>query len=166
MNIIVDSLPTKDKKIVWRSLVNLENVINALKWLKKHNKYYKNITIANLNNFPLDDIFIDNNSIETNNSSHDSTEIFIQNNEKKNEPMLKHKITCEIENHYTLFEQTKTIPDISDIEKYDQKRVETTPMNNKSQDLDHLCFPYIFPYGTGGMFDPGEETVEPTMYVK
>ena len=51
----MDSLPTK-LNIIWRSLVDMKKVINALKWLKNNNRHYSNIVInENLQN-PVEDV--------------------------------------------------------------------------------------------------------------
>jgi len=44
MNIIVKGLPTKTNNI-WRALVDLKKVFEALYWLKKNNNLYKDIKI-------------------------------------------------------------------------------------------------------------------------
>jgi hypothetical protein len=160
LNIIIDSLPSKQRNNIWRSIVDLEKIIKALNWLKNNNKYYKNINIASLDNFPLKNVFIDD--IEDENEKNDE-----KKSDDNKKSMLQHKnAQVEIEHQYTLFEMSKTIPNLSDIEKYDQQHVEATPLNHKSQDLDHLCFPNVFPYGTGGVFDKRTITITPTMFDK
>jgi len=156
-HIIVDSLPSKIKQTVWRTLINLEKVIVALDWLKKNNKYYKNIIISHLSNFPVDNLFI-----EENESSNFDKKI----NCEQNEPMLEHKVSCDIQHHYSIAELSKTVPLNSNLEIYDQKRINNEPLNIKNPDLDHLCFPNIFPYGKYGMYDSREISVSPLMYCK
>lgn len=153
-------MPSQKSNNIWRSIFDLEKIIKALNWLKKNNKYYKNINIASLDNFPLNSMFADN--IEDESEKNDE-----QKSDDNKKSMLQHKIAqVEIEHQYTLFEMSKTIPNLSDIEKYDQQRVEATPLNHKSQDLDHLCFPNVFSYGTGVAYDKQTITITPTMFHK
>lgn len=42
--ILIRGLPKKSK-IIWEDLVDMKKVFNALKWLKSHNPYYKNIIL-------------------------------------------------------------------------------------------------------------------------
>ena len=42
LNVIVDSLPTKNN-IIWRNLIDINKVVRALKWLKSNNPFYEDI---------------------------------------------------------------------------------------------------------------------------
>ena len=47
------------------------------------------------------------------------------------------------------------------------KKVESNPLNEKNNDLDHLCFVEIFPTGRGGMYDNRPyATIKPAMYLR
>lgn len=159
LNIIIDSIPSKNKHVIWRSLINLKNIVKALQWLKINNLNYKNIEISKLDKFPIDEIFIEND-----------IEIFDVSEEPCNldrSPMLQHKTSMvEIESEFTLFEMNKNIPNVTDIEKYDQKRVDLEPIDIKNPNLDHLCFPNVFPYGAGGMYDQRPVHVSPVLFAK
>ncbi len=45
---LVDSYPTR-KGIVWRNLVNFDNVMRALEWLKENNRLYEKVQIDRSN---------------------------------------------------------------------------------------------------------------------
>ncbi len=65
LNFLVNGLPTKNNKI-WRGLINVVNVCEALNWLKNNNPLYKNIQIdlselknySTLDNIPLDGSYL------------------------------------------------------------------------------------------------------------
>uniref|UniRef100_A0A915KDF0 Uncharacterized protein n=1 Tax=Romanomermis culicivorax TaxID=13658 RepID=A0A915KDF0_ROMCU len=59
LDILVDSYPTK-KQVVWRSIVDMKKVYNALKKLKEINPLYEKIGIKTDLNFLCEkDILID-----------------------------------------------------------------------------------------------------------
>ncbi len=71
LNILTDSIPTKEKKI-WCSLMNMKKVLKAFKYLKIVNPYYSSIKIIDSCELQIDEI-VNNDSdsdsdMEINNS--------------------------------------------------------------------------------------------------
>ena len=66
-------------------------------WLKANNHYYKHITIANLNKFPIDEILMEENITSDNENANET----FGEKEKLN-PMLQHKVCFDIESFYTI----------------------------------------------------------------
>jgi hypothetical protein len=160
LSIFVHSLPTNANKI-WRSLVDLNNVKTALFWLKDNNKEYKDIHVA-------EDMF---SSI----SSHNDINFTKKDDENVTEcdsnlpyhhkSMLRVSDT-EVIQQYTVLDLDKVNENIDDIQKYTAERNKAKIMSNHEKNLDHWCFPELFPYGTGGMYDDRESKVNPAMYVR
>ena len=71
-----------------------------------------------------------------------------------------------IQGHYTVNCIGQEITSLTDIEKYNSNRISTIPIADKDTNQDHLCFPYIFFKGTGGMYDQRAKKVSPVMYAK
>ncbi len=53
MEILVYMMPKMKESTVWRQLVNMDKVENALRFLKHNNGLYKNINIVNTLDIPL-----------------------------------------------------------------------------------------------------------------
>lgn len=68
--------------------------------------------------------------------------------------------------HYTILDIDKINENISDIEKYQMKKVESIPITDRDSNMDHLCFVDLFPTGSGGMYDTRSISVKPAMYLR
>ena len=145
LNIIVDSMPTKFKNIIWRQIVNLPNVIIALNWLKVNNKHYKDIKINNDIESALIDSQLNNSSTEINNIIEPVE--FIKSDSETS--LLVHRnANYEIESNFTV-QELKSNNNENAIEKYSMKHVESNIINERNKNLDHFCFPTLFPLGKG-----------------
>ena len=68
---------------------------------------------------------------------------------------------------YTVIDLDKENEYRSDIDKYSCKRVQSNPLSNRDQNLDHLCFVELFPYGFGGIYDDRPHgSINPSMFVR
>jgi hypothetical protein len=130
LEIIIDSLPNKEKNIIWRRLVNLNSIIKALEWLKNNNKLYKDVKINYFSN-------IEENLNETNLKELESKSL-VENEKFQIEPLTS----------YSIYEQDK-ISYKSDIEKYQLLNLNEEAFKDNFPDLDHYCFPHIFCTGKG-----------------
>ena len=117
MNIIMDSLPNKEKSIIWRKLINLKSVVNALEWLKINNRFYTNIKINKFENLPTD-------------ASQNEIDIL-----QKNSLVIKENLSIEPMNVYSICEIDK-ISNKSEIEKYQIKHVENEPLEDNHNNMD------------------------------
>ncbi len=69
--------------------------------------------------------------------------------------------------HYTVIDCEKINENISDINKYQMKKIEAIPIKDRDLNMDHLCFVDIFPRGRGGMYDQRSfKQVQPAMYLR
>jgi hypothetical protein len=165
LEIIIDSLPTKEKSLIWRRLVNLKSVVQALEWLKKNNELYKNI---NINTFGVECVF-DKLEVEQQdnilNKLTDPLEKFddiIQNNleiidashitELMKDSLVINQnlsnISLDPLISYSVYELDQC-SNRSDLEKYQMQHINNKPFDDCNLDIDHLCFPNIFPTGKG-----------------
>ena len=143
LNIIVDSLPTK-LNIIWRSLVDMKKVINALKWLKNNNRHYSNIVInENLQN-PVEDV---TENIFFQEEKNDDNRI----DDDKCSLLLHHDRDYIISNNYSVININDDVDKWSDIEKYSSKKINDEPFSSNHVDLDHFCYPHLFPHGSGNL---------------
>lgn len=148
MNIIVDSLPTKIN-IIWRSLVNISKVLEALEWLKVNNKHYKNIKINTDILNPIEDseeIIIDQ---EENVIEREEKIDYLLNKDTKSFLLYRDHDYIIQDNFSVINLNEHDDLNWSDIEKYSIKRVTENPLSTRDVDLDHYCFPVLFPTGTG-----------------
>jgi hypothetical protein len=136
IKIFVDALPNKNN-IVFRSLVEIEKVYDALNFLILHNPLYKHVKIDEnyFENLELSSIFINNK---------ENPSILIQENDDYEN---------YLQTNFSIISLNQEINDETDIEKYSNKRIQSEPVNTKDTNLDHLCFPHLFPYGRGGVYD-------------
>ncbi len=132
-------MPTQLKNIIWRQIVNIPNVIKALQWLKTNNIHYKDIIV---------DENIDTSIINSEFLEETTEAIEIQNNIEENSLKEHRDVDYDIESHFTIHE-LKSNDDQNAIEKYSMKHVDSNIINEKDKNLDHLCFPILFPYGKG-----------------
>ena len=104
------------------------------------------------NNIDYKDIIVDEN-IDTsiiNSEFHEETTeaIEIQNNIVENSLLEHRDVNYDIESHFTIH-VLKSNDDQNAIEKYSMKHIDSNIINEKDKNLDHLCFPTLFPYGKG-----------------
>ena len=132
LNIVIRGLATKFGNI-WQSIVSIPKVFRCLRWLRDNNPYYKDVTIPNHVDLQYYD-FINFSKEDKSEKTIDLQEI--ENKEsylelQRNEPDLK---------HYTVLDLDKVNENISDLNKYQGKRIDTKPLYSNDIHLDHLCF--------------------------
>ena len=54
-----------------------------------------------------------------------------------------------INHNYSVINIDNDDCDWNDIEKYSFKKAEFDPLSSRDKDLDHMCFPHLFPFGKG-----------------
>ena len=163
LNFIVDSLHNQTKKLIWRQIVNLPNVIKALRWLKQNNSHYKDINICETVesalieseiNINIDEIENDDNNninVELSSNGIHCTENVpeLETSEINNSLLLHMDHNYEIESNFTIQELKSNNKPENAIEKYSMKKAESNFINEREKNLDHLCFPSLFAYGRG-----------------
>ncbi|MCP4491608.1 MAG: AAA family ATPase [Gammaproteobacteria bacterium] len=138
LEILVDSLPSS-KRVVWRQLVDIKKVKSALNWLKQNNELYKNVEIV------CDESLFDGTVTEV--EQHDATELTLKAEAKS----LLTKVDIDAQNEQYTVQQVQTNqPKRDDIDLFQMKRVEAQAEKQTDPDLDHKCFPCLFPKGRYG----------------
>jgi len=154
LHILVNGLPTKTNNI-WRSLVNLEYVISAANWLKSNNHYYKDVQIMEINKKSSSALLLPENATNKSTNRHLPDVSYLA------------RIKDEDLTHFSVIDLDKENINRPDIEKYITKKVVTEPMKDRDNEIDHLCFIDLFPYGRGGMYDSRPiERIKPAMYLR
>ena len=117
--------PTKSK-VVWRSLVNINNVKKAINTLKSCNWLYRNV----------EDVSVD-----------ESVKHIIEISNNASTQMLEKSTTAEIDafQAFTIRNLDNKLSTTSDIEQYKLLSVTDDPINNRQKHLDVMCFPVLFP---------------------
>ena len=138
--IIINGRPTKSN-VVWRSLVNVNNIKKAINTLKLCHWLYKNVEDESIDESVKHIIEISNNA---------STR------------MLEKATTEEIDafHAYTIRNLDNKVSTASDIEQYKLLSVRDDPIKNKQKHLDVMCFPVLFPTGEFGEFHPHTEYIK------
>jgi ATP-dependent DNA helicase PIF1 len=155
VHILVSSLPTKTNNI-WRSLVNLGKVYEAITWLKANNKEFSQIQISKQSHLPLYGLctFLkknncDDNEIDANLPSY-----------------LKGYTEYENIRHFTVLDLDKVNTFEKDVKKYSCKSIENPIMNHNDKHLDLWCFPDVFPFGTNGIHQERQIKIKEAMFYK
>ena len=149
LQITVQSLPSKNKQIIWQSLVDLNKIYDALNWLKQNNPLYKSIII--------------NQSIDTDKINHNiDSRIHILEDDNELKLFDKDQIEFDTQlqkidktntsfSHFTVHDLGKNVTRSSDIDKYSFKRINCQPLQDRQENLDHTSYPQIFPKGCGNI---------------
>ena len=145
--VIVNGKPTK-QQVVWRSLVNVNNVKAALEKLKAINWLYKNI---------------DQNCVDE-----VVKKAVIEAVSSASSTMLEKATDEEIAGFqcYTIRNLDTQQVTGSDIEQYKLMSVKEDPLNNRQQYLDVMCFPTLFPDGNFGKYHPRDVKLSHSEYIK
>jgi len=150
-NIIVNGLPTKTGN-VWRNLVDMYKVYNTLYWLKQNNHLYEAIEINESYLYePRSLLFVDNTDLTK---------------EQIEQASYLTDAKEELFTQYTVLDLDKINENVPCTQKYQCKRVLSSPYKDRFKHMDHLCFFELFPFGVGGMYDDRTKEVPPAMYIK
>ena len=138
----------------------MENVFEALDWLKTNNRLYKDVIINRyLSKHQSELLFTETSEIESPRNN-------ITVTKEKLEAYLQHTREEPL-SHYTVIDIGKTNENVDDIEKFKMKKIQSIPITDRETNMDHLCFVDIFPKGRGGMYDMRPSTViQPAMYLR
>ena len=144
--VIVNGKPTK-AGVVWRSLVNIDDVKAAVRKLREINWLYQNV----------DESLVDDavkKVIKVVNSAHSK---------------VLEKATSEdiaFFQFYTIRNLESKFPVQSDVDQLVAKCVKEDPISNKQQHLVVMCFPGLFPTGTFGEYHPQQSKLGFSEYIK
>ena len=144
--IIVNGKPTKSK-VVWRSLVNVDHIREAVAKLHEINPLYKGI---------------DDDSVDS------ATRKVIEVISKTSSTMLEKASKADIAGLqcYTIKNTDQALLATSDIDQYKLMSVEEDPLDNRQRHLDVMCFPVLFPDGNFGKYHPREVKLSHSEYIK
>ena len=144
--ILLDGRPTKDK-VVWQTLVDVNDIKKAVTKLKETNWLYKNI---------------DENSVD------DAAKKAIEVVSSTSSTLIKKATKADIAEleAYTIRRLDEGLPLGSDLEHYKMLKIEEPALDNRLKYLDIMCFPCLFPTGRFGEFHPKEVKLTFCEYVK
>ena len=144
--IVLDGQPTKNK-VVWQSLVDVNDIKRAVKKLKETNWLYKNI---------------DESSVD------DAAKKAIEVVSSTSSTLIKKATKADIAEleAYTIRRMDESLPLGSDLEHYKMLKIEEPAIDNRLKYLDVMCFPCLFPTGRYGEFHPREVKLNFCEYVK
>ena len=143
---IVNNKPTK-KNVVWRSMIDINQVKAAINKLRTINFLYRDIT----------DESVDSVAKEV-----------IQVVSKTSSTMLEKASSSDIAGlqSYTIKDLNTMLSTESDIEQYKLLSVSEQPLDSRLRHLDVLCFPHLFPDGNFGEFHPRQVKLSNSEYIK
>jgi len=144
--IIVNGKPTKNN-VVWRSLVQINDIKAAVRKLKECNWLYKD----------TDDACIDSAAKEV-----------IEVVSEASCTMLEKATAAEVSQFqcYTIRNLDNKLSTESDIEQYKLLNVTEKPLDNRQRHLDAMCFPVLFPDGQFGKYHPRQYKLSHAEYDK
>ena len=144
--VIVNGKPTKGK-VVWRNLVNVNQIKTAVEKLTEINWLYKNVDDESVDEAAKHVVEVVNNTSST---------------------MLEKATKEDIVGFqsYTIRNLDNKLSTESDIDQYKVKNVQEDPLDNRQKYLDVMCFPVLFPTGHFGKYHPREVKLSHSEYVK
>ena len=132
--VIVDSRPTKHK-IVWQSLINIDNVRRAVEKLKNTNWLYSNVDQSSINE----------TAKKTIEAVSDTTSSVLERASEDDVRGLQ---------AYTIRKMDQYMPTGKDIDHYKLLSVSEKPLDNRQKFLDVLCSHHCFLQGGMESFIP------------
>ena len=158
--ILLRSIPTH-KKVIWQDLVDMHKVINALSKLKDINPMYAQIILPkSASDFNLGDKITE--CVITTPSA-DIGE------EPVKEPMVREipeSEEQELYHDYTIHALHAPRENEKATHLYQLLRINEPPIDMRCKQLDVLCFPDLFPHGSGGQHESREVSLGPADYIK
>ena len=144
--IIINGKPTKNN-VLWRDLVDVEDLKAAIEVLKKDNWLYKE----------LDDSSVDEAAKKV---------LEVANNTSSK--MLDKATKQDIDSFqaFTIRDLDSKLSSEPDIEQYKLLGVKEDPLDSRQQHLDVMCFPVLFPNGKFGKYDKREKEISHSEYIK
>ena len=144
--IIVNNKPTKNN-VVWRSLVDVNNVKAAIDKLRECNWLYKDVSDESVDSAAKEVIEVVSNTSST---------------------MLEKASASDVAGlqSYTVKDLDNMLSTESDIEQYKLLSVQEEPLDSRQKHLDVMCFPVLLPDGNFGKFHPRQVKVSHSEYIK
>ena len=144
--IIVNGNPTKNK-VVWRNLVDVNNIKAAVNKLKEINFLYKDVDDESIDDTAKEVIEVVSNTAST---------------------MITKASECDISGFesLTIRNLDSQLSKESDIDQYKLMNVTEKPLDNRQRHLDVMCFPVLFPDGNFGKYYDREKQISNSEYIK
>ena len=144
--IIVNGKPTS-RGVVWRSLVQVDNIIAAVAKLKEINWLYTNIDDASLELDSKEVIEVVNNA---------------------SSKMLAKASSADVAEFqaYTIRNLDNKLSTESDIDQYKLLSIKEDPISNRQRHLDIMCFPVLYPDGAFGEYHPRTVKLSHAEFIK
>ena len=144
--IIVNNKPTKNN-VVWRNLVDVNNVRVAVRKLKECNWLYKGVDEASVDSVLKEVLEVVENTSST---------------------MLEKASSNDIVGlqSYTVKNMNDKLSTMEDIEQYKLNSVKEEALDSRQKHLDVMCFPVLFPDGCFGKYHPREVRLTHSEYDK
>ena len=165
--ILLRSIPTA-KNVVWQDLVDINKVHSALCKLREINPFYSEIQLpADASELELNLSITEHISEQTNTDDDDDCVVDYDDEEK--DPMVR-KVEkdeeAELYKNYTvqLLHAPRENQKATDL--YQMLRINEPAIDGCCKQLDHMCFPNLFPFGVGGMHYSREVSLTASDYVK
>ena len=144
--IMVNGIPS-EKKVIWRSIVDVSAVKTAIRKLREINWLYKEVADTSINE-------VAQQVIETADSA---TSTMLVKASKEDVSSFQ---------SYTIRSLNVKQSTVSDIEQYKLFSVKEDALDNRQKFLDVMCFPHLFPSGRFGEFHPRELKISSSEYAK
>ena len=144
--IMVNGIPS-EKKVIWRSIVDVNTVKGAIQKLREINWLYKDV----------DDTSIDNVAKQVIKSADSATSTMLVKASKEDVSSFQ---------SYTIRTLNQKQSTLSDIEQYKLLSINEDVLNNRQKFLDVMCFPHLFPSGRFGEFHTRDVKISSSEYAK
>ena len=125
--IILNGVPTK-KKVIWRSLIDINSLKAAIAKLKDINWLYSSV----------DDKSLDEAAKKVLEVSNDTTSTLVEEATKEDIASFQ---------SYTIRQLDNQLSTESDISQYKMNKIRENPLDNRQKHLDVMCFPTLFQLG-------------------
>lgn len=147
ISILVDSLPT-NQRMVWRSLIDVDEWKKAFELLKKINPLYENVSMNPIlleTEACAEDIAQDDQSIQAQKLG-PPTSLSLEP-----DTLLRRVQSDESYEQFTVQCVQQKLPNASDIDLYAVKRVTAEPVPDDDPHKDVKSYPFLFPTGKYGL---------------
>ena len=144
--IMVNGIPS-EKKVIWRSIVDVSTVKDAIQKLREINWLYKDVN----------DTCIDNVVKQVIESAESATSTMLVKASKEDVSSFQ---------SYTIRTLNQKQSTVSDIEQYKLLSITEDALDNQQKFLDVMCFPHLFPSGRFGEFHTRDVKISSSEYSK
>ena len=144
--IMMNGMPS-EKKVTWRSIVDVNDVQAAIQKLREVNWLYKDINDTSIND-------VARQVIET---AESATSTMLVKASKEDVSSFQ---------SYTIRMLKEKQSTVSDIDQYKLLSVKENALDNRQKFLDVMCFPHLFPSGRFGEFHTRSVNISSSEYAK